>query len=110
MEEEKRLYIIGAGFAGQTIADDIRRKKVFGTVTLAFVKNRWLVTGFDLNESQSACPINEFLQDRKAALDECGGDALLAEKKLKEKYEWIPSDKEMAAARIEIETRMAQND
>ena len=32
MEDEKRLYIIGAGFAGQTIADDIKRKKVFGTV------------------------------------------------------------------------------
>ena len=30
--EEKRLYIIGAGFAGQTIADDIKRKKIFGTV------------------------------------------------------------------------------
>ena len=24
---EKRIYIIGAGFAGQTIADDIKRKK-----------------------------------------------------------------------------------
>ena len=31
-QEEKKLYIIGAGFAGQTIADDIKRKKVFGTV------------------------------------------------------------------------------
>lgn len=30
--EEKKLYIIGAGFAGQTIADDIKRKKIFGTV------------------------------------------------------------------------------
>ena len=29
---DKKLYIIGAGFAGQTIADDIKRKKVFGTV------------------------------------------------------------------------------
>ena len=28
----KTFYIIGAGFAGQTIADDIKRKKVFGTV------------------------------------------------------------------------------
>ena len=27
----KRLYIIGAGFAGQTIADDIKRKRIFGT-------------------------------------------------------------------------------
>ena len=31
-KDEKRLYIIGAGFAGQTIADDIKRKKIFGTV------------------------------------------------------------------------------
>ncbi|MDD6899860.1 MAG: nucleoside-diphosphate sugar epimerase/dehydratase [Treponema porcinum] len=31
-QEEKKLYIIGAGFAGQTIADDIKRKKIFGTV------------------------------------------------------------------------------
>ncbi len=31
--EDKRLYIIGAGFAGQTIADDIKRKKIFGTVS-----------------------------------------------------------------------------
>lgn len=30
--EEKKLYIIGAGFAGRTIADDIKRKKVFGEV------------------------------------------------------------------------------
>ena len=29
---DKRIYIIGAGFAGQTIADDIKRKKVFGKV------------------------------------------------------------------------------
>lgn len=28
----KRLYIIGAGFAGQTIAADIKRKNIFGTV------------------------------------------------------------------------------
>lgn len=29
---DKRLYIIGAGFAGLSIADDIKRKKIFGTV------------------------------------------------------------------------------
>ena len=29
---EKRLYIIGAGFAGQMIADEIARKKIFGKV------------------------------------------------------------------------------
>lgn len=33
MQKNKaRLYVIGAGFAGQMIARDIRRKKIFGTV------------------------------------------------------------------------------
>jgi len=30
---DSRLYIIGAGFAGQMIVRDLNRKKVFGTVT-----------------------------------------------------------------------------
>ena len=33
---EKIIYIIWAGFAGQTIADDIKRKKIFGKVN-AFI-------------------------------------------------------------------------
>ena len=89
---------------------DISVEKTCGTVSLTFVKDRWLVTGFDLKSSESLFPLKEFLQDRKAALDECGADALAAARKLKEKYDWIPSDKEMAAARIETETRMRQND
>lgn len=32
MTNQKNVYIIGAGFAGRTIADDIKRKKVFGKV------------------------------------------------------------------------------
>ncbi|MFA6936950.1 MAG: nucleoside-diphosphate sugar epimerase/dehydratase [Treponema sp.] len=32
MKNNARLYIIGAGFAGQMIARDISRKKIFGTV------------------------------------------------------------------------------
>ena len=28
----KKLYIIGAGFAGQMIAEEIARKKIFGRV------------------------------------------------------------------------------
>lgn len=30
---DTRLYIIGAGFAGQIIAQDLQRKRIFGTVT-----------------------------------------------------------------------------
>ena len=87
---------------------DISVEKVQGTVTLTFAKKRWLVTGLDLTSQQSSCSLKEFLDAREAALNECAGDALLAARKLKEKYEWIPSDKEMAAARIETETRMRQ--
>lgn len=87
---------------------DVSVEKVSGTITLTFSKKRWLVTGLDLKSQESACSLKEFLADREAALNECSGDALLAARKLKEKYEWIPSDKEMAAARIETETRMNQ--
>ena len=30
--KEKRLYIIGAGFAGRTLAKEIKTKAIFGTV------------------------------------------------------------------------------
>ncbi|MBO7122923.1 MAG: hypothetical protein J6V90_06545 [Treponema sp.] len=87
---------------------DISVEKVLGTVSLTFAKNRWLVTGLDLKTQEAPCSIKEFLADREAALEAEQGDALLAARKLKEKYEWIPTDKEMAAARIECETRMRQ--
>jgi FlaA1/EpsC-like NDP-sugar epimerase len=32
MEKSRRLYIIGAGFAGQTLAEEIKRKAIFGDV------------------------------------------------------------------------------
>ena len=40
---EKRIYIIGAGFAGQTIADDIKRKKIFGKVNAFIDDNKDLI-------------------------------------------------------------------
>ena len=87
---------------------DIKVEKVIGSVALTFTKNRWLVTGLSLDSREETFSIKEFLADREAALEAEQGDALMAAKKLKEKYKWIPSDKEMAAARIECETRMRQ--
>ena len=58
MEEEKRLYIIGAGFAGQTIADDIRRKKVFGTVK-AFLDDDKNLIGKQIEKIPVLGPIQE---------------------------------------------------
>lgn len=87
---------------------DISVEKVIGSVALTFTKNRWLVTGLSLDSREETFSIKEFLADREAALEAEQGDALLAARKLKEKYEWIPTDKEMAAARIECETRMRQ--
>ena len=53
---EKRIYIIGAGFAGQTIADDIKRKKIFGKVN-AFIdddKNKQFSGNGDVERGISA--------------------------------------------------------
>ena len=43
LKNEKNLYIIGAGFAGQTIADDIKRKKIFGKVSAFLDDNPKLI-------------------------------------------------------------------
>ena len=87
---------------------DISVEKTAGSVALTFAKNRWLVTGLDLDAKESVCSVKEFLADREAALKEADGDAILAARSLRQKYEWIPDEREMAAARIECETRMKQ--
>ena len=38
-KEDSRFYIIGAGFAGQMIAQDIKRKKIFGKIA-AFLDDK----------------------------------------------------------------------
>ena len=40
---ETHLYIIGAGFAGQMIAKDLMRKKIFGTVAAFLDDNKDLI-------------------------------------------------------------------
>lgn len=53
---EKKLYIIGAGFAGQTIADDIKRKKIFGEVS-AFLDDNKSLIGTEIEEIPVIGPI-----------------------------------------------------
>ena len=87
---------------------DISVEETSGSASLTFKKNRWLVTGIDIGGQEKTYPLKEFLADREAALETAQGDALEAAKILRKKYEWIPSDREMAAARIECETRTGQ--
>ena len=54
---DKRIYIIGAGFAGQTIADDIKRKKIFGKVN-AFIDDDKDIIGTDIDGIPVLGPIS----------------------------------------------------
>ena len=54
---EKRIYIIGAGFAGQTIADDIKRKKIFGKVN-AFLDDDKKLIGTTIDNIPVLGPIS----------------------------------------------------
>jgi len=54
---EKRIYIIGAGFAGQTIADDIKRKKIFGKVN-AFLDDDKSLIGTEIDGIPVLGPIS----------------------------------------------------
>jgi FlaA1/EpsC-like NDP-sugar epimerase len=55
---KKMVYIIGAGFAGQTIADDIKRKKIFGTVA-AFLDDDKNLIGTEIEGVPVLGPINQ---------------------------------------------------
>lgn len=55
---DNKLYIIGAGFAGQMIADDIKRKKIFGRVT-AFLDDDKNLIGTDIDGVPVLGPIDD---------------------------------------------------
>ena len=54
---DSRLYIIGAGFAGQMIAQDLKRKKIFGTVA-AFIDDSKELIGTEIEEIPVLGPID----------------------------------------------------
>lgn len=54
---EKRIYIIGAGFAGQALANDIKRKKIFGKVN-AFIDDNINLIGTSIDDIPILGPIN----------------------------------------------------
>lgn len=106
--EQKTIWASYYNVHNEGYQSDIQVQKTKGKVTLTFIKNRWLATSFDMASDEKIYSLEEFLEDRKNALKKTNGDAVEAAKLLKEKYEWIPSDKEMTAARIEYEIRMSQ--
>ena len=67
-KSDSRLYIIGAGFAGQMIADDIKRKKIFGKVA-AFLDDDKEIIGTQIDGIPVLGPI-----DNMATLLRCSRD------------------------------------
>ncbi|MCQ2982794.1 MAG: polysaccharide biosynthesis protein [Treponemataceae bacterium] len=57
---EKSLYIIGAGFAGQMIAEEIKHKKIFGQVA-AFIDDNPEIIGKEIDGIPVLGPINHFM-------------------------------------------------
>jgi len=67
---EPRLYIIGAGFAGQMIAQDLARKKIFGSVA-TFLDDNKKIIGSEIDGIPVLGPINNMASlVRVGALDE----------------------------------------
>ncbi|MBQ9239054.1 MAG: polysaccharide biosynthesis protein [Treponema sp.] len=60
-KSDNRLYIIGAGFAGRSIADDIKRKKIYGSVA-AFLDDDKNVIGQEFDGIPVLGPIDNIAQ------------------------------------------------
>lgn len=59
MINDKGIYIIGAGFAGQMIAQELKRKKIFGKV-IAFLDDDKNLIGKTIDEIPVLGPISHF--------------------------------------------------
>ena len=57
---EKFVYIIGAGFAGQMLAKELKEKKIFGQVA-AFIDDDPNVIGKEIDGIPVLGPINHFI-------------------------------------------------
>ncbi len=69
-KSDSQIYIIGAGFAGQMIAEDLRRKKVFGTVA-AFLDDDKNLIGKQIDGIPVLGPISDVAKLlRSGPLDE----------------------------------------
>lgn len=73
-KNERRIYVIGAGFAGQMIADEIMRKKIFGKVA-AFLDDDPTLIGTHIDDIPVLGPI-----ETMAPLVSCnaGDEAIIA--------------------------------
>lgn len=58
-KNQKYIYIIGAGFAGQMLASEIKRKKIFGNVA-AFLDDNPLLIGTKIEDIPVLGPISHF--------------------------------------------------
>ena len=59
-QNEKYIYIIGAGFAGQMIAEEIKRKKIFGEIS-AFIDDDPSLIGKEIDGVPVLGPLNHFI-------------------------------------------------
>src|SRR5574344_54661 len=66
---KKMVYIIGAGFAGLSIADDIKRKKIFGTVA-AFLDDDKQLIGQEFDGIPVIGPIDDIAQIMRCTEDD----------------------------------------
>src|SRR5574344_1272095 len=70
LQNEKHIYIIGAGFAGQMIADEITRKKIFGHVS-AFLDDNPELAGKQIDGIPVLGPIEHVVSIlRRTEMDE----------------------------------------
>ncbi|MCR5612090.1 nucleoside-diphosphate sugar epimerase/dehydratase [Treponema sp.] len=65
-KQVSHFYIIGAGFAGQMIAGDIKRKKIFGSVS-AFLDDDKALIGKDIDGIPVLGPIEDVIHLLKSA-------------------------------------------
>ena len=80
--------------------------RVRDTVTLTWKGGRWIVTDVQSRNKQLFVFTKDFSADYQAALDATGGDVIKSVAIMREKYEWLPTDAELAAGEQSLLNRL----
>ena len=80
--------------------------RVRDTVTLTWKGGRWIVTDIQSRNKQLFVFTKDFSADYQAALDATGGDVAKSVAIMREKYEWLPTDAELAAGEQSLLERL----
>ncbi|MCR5217415.1 hypothetical protein [Treponema sp.] len=101
-DSDKASYRVSYYLVNNALSPELCIEKYLDTVSLEYKKDRWLVTKIESVREESSLATEDFVRDYQAALKDNEDDLSKAAEALRQKYDFIPTEAELAQAAILI--------